>query len=116
MVVKFGENDVKIVEDFVGLVIDDLCGWFEIKNGECVCELGILEDYNLFVDDVEMMIMWVCVVVGWILEEDLLVCEVEEEVVEDVLVGEFDIFEMDLEVLEVEVEVFGFDFNEFLVE
>ncbi|MBO6728841.1 transcription termination factor NusA [Maricaulis sp.] len=116
MAVKFGENDVKTVEDLAGLVTDDLRGWFETKNGERVREPGILEDYNLSADDAEMMIMRARVVAGWISEEDLPVREVEEEVVEDAPAGELDISEMDLEALEAEAEALGLDFNEPLAE
>ena len=115
MAVKFGENDVKTVEDLAGLVTDDLRGWFENKNGERVREPGILEDYNLSADDAEMMIMRARVVAGWISEEDLPVREVEE-VVEDAPAGELDISEMDLAALEAEAEALGLDFNEPMAE
>ncbi|MDU0220400.1 hypothetical protein RVS24_25865, partial [Escherichia coli] len=47
MAVALGEGDIKTVEDFAGLIPDDLRGWFETKNGERVREPGVLESFNL---------------------------------------------------------------------
>jgi N utilization substance protein A len=33
MLVKFGENDIKSVEDLAGCATDDLVGWTERKEG-----------------------------------------------------------------------------------
>ena len=115
MAVALGENDVKTVDDFAGLVADDLRGWFETKNGERVREPGILESFNISAEDAEMMIMRARVEAGWISEEDLPQPEVEEEVETDgELVADevFDIENMDLEQLEAEAEALGLDFDE----
>ena len=112
MAVKFGENDVKTVDDLAGLVTDDLRGWFETKNGERVREPGILEEFNLSAEDAEMMIMRARVAAGWISEEDLPQPEVEETEAE--LEGEdaFDVSNMDLAELEAEAEALGLDLDE----
>ena len=34
MLVAFGENDIKTVEDVAGCVTDDLIGWYEHVDGE----------------------------------------------------------------------------------
>ena len=34
MLVKFGENDIKTVEDLAGCATDDLVGWTERKDGD----------------------------------------------------------------------------------
>jgi len=114
MAVKFGENDVKTVDDLAGLVTDDLRGWFETKDGERVREPGILEDFNLSAEDAEMMIMRARVAAGWISEEDLPQPEVEETEGEE---GEdggdaFDVENMDLAALEAEAEALGLDLDE----
>lgn len=111
MAVKFGENDVKTVDDLAGLVTDDLRGWFETKNGERVREPGILEEFNLSAEDAEMMIMRARVAAGWISEEDLPQPEVEETEAE--LEGEdaFDVSNMDLAELEAEAEALGLDLD-----
>ena len=66
MAVALGEGDVKTVEDFAGLVPDDLRGWFESKNGERVREPGILEAFDLDAADAETLIMRARVVMGWV--------------------------------------------------
>lgn len=113
MAVKFGENDVKTVDDLAGLVTDDLRGWFETKDGERVREPGILEDFNLSSEDAEMMIMRARVAAGWISEEDLPQPEVEEtEGDEGEADGAFDVENMDLAALEAEAEALGLDLDE----
>lgn len=77
MTVKFGENDVKTVEDVAGLVPDDLLGWDEEKGGETVHEAGILEGFDLSPEDANMLIMQARVMAGWI-EESALHPEEEE--------------------------------------
>lgn len=66
MAVKFGENDIKTVEDVAGLVPDDLLGWDEVKNGETVHEAGILEGMDMDADAAQLMIMQARVKAGWI--------------------------------------------------
>ncbi|WP_293676540.1 transcription termination factor NusA [uncultured Phenylobacterium sp.] len=66
MAVALGEGDVKTVEDFAGLVPDDLRGWFEAKNGERVREPGILEAFGLDPADAELLIMRARVAMGWV--------------------------------------------------
>jgi N utilization substance protein A len=113
MAVKFGENDVKTVDDLAGLVTDDLRGWFESRDGERVREPGILEDFNLSSEDAEMMIMRARVAAGWISEEDLPQPEVEEtEGDEGEADGAFDVENMDLAALEAEAEALGLDLDE----
>ena len=41
MLVKFGENDIKTVEDLAGCATDDLIGWTERKDGESKREPAI---------------------------------------------------------------------------
>ncbi|WP_417486841.1 transcription termination factor NusA [Maricaulis sp.] len=110
MAVKFGENDVKTVDDLAGLVTDDLRGWFETKNGERVREPGILEEFNLASEDAEMMIMRARVAAGWISEEDLPQPEVVEEEVDEATAA-FDVESMDLAALEAEAEALGLDLD-----
>ncbi|WP_017931081.1 transcription termination factor NusA [Robiginitomaculum antarcticum] len=66
MAVKFGENEIKTVEDVAGLVPDDLLGWDEVKAGETVHEAGILEGMDMDSDAAQMMIMQARVKAGWI--------------------------------------------------
>jgi N utilization substance protein A len=85
MAVAFGENDVKTLEDFAGLVPDDLRGWFETnKEGERQRQSGVLEDFGLTAADAELLVMRARVAIGWVEASEL---EPEAEA-EDVIEGE----------------------------
>src|ERR1700731_3669449 len=72
MLVKFGENDIKTVEDLAGCATDDLVGWTERKEGsEPTKHPGILDANEISRDDAENMIMQARVIAGWITEADL---------------------------------------------
>ena len=71
MLVKFGENNVKTVEDLADLATDDLVGWTERKDGETVKHAGILDANEMSREDAEALIMQARVVAGWITEADL---------------------------------------------
>ncbi len=72
MMVKFGENDVKSVEDLAGCATDDIVGWTERKEGsEPVKHAGYLDANEMSREDAERMIMEARVVAGWITREDL---------------------------------------------
>ena len=71
MLVRFGENSIKTVEDLAGCATDDLAGWTERKDGESVREAGILDGLDLTREDAEAMIMQARVRAGWISEADL---------------------------------------------
>jgi transcription termination/antitermination protein NusA len=72
MLVKFGENDIKTVEDLAGCATDDLVGWTERKEGgEQTKHAGILDANEVSRDDAEAMIMQARVLAGWITQADL---------------------------------------------
>src|SRR5712675_930655 len=72
MLVKFGENDIKTVEDLAGCATDDLVGWTERKEGsEPTKHPGILDPNEISRDDAESLIMQARVIAGWITEADL---------------------------------------------
>jgi N utilization substance protein A len=71
MMVKFGENDIKTVEDLAGCATDDLLGWSERKEGETTRHAGILEGFDLSAQEAETMIMQARLKAGWITEADL---------------------------------------------
>jgi N utilization substance protein A len=73
MLVKFGENDIKTVEDLAGAATDDLVGWTERKDGETTRYPGILDGFELSREDAEAIIMQARVKAGWISEADLAV-------------------------------------------
>src|SRR5713101_3155848 len=84
MLVKFGENEIKTVEDLAGCATDDLVGWTERKEGgEPTKHPGILDPNETSRDEAENMIMQARVIAGWITEADLVKKTDEAETPED---------------------------------
>jgi len=84
MLVKFGENDVKTIDDLAGCATDDLVGWTERKDGgEQTKYAGILDGIEISRDDAEAMIMQARVRAGWITEAELAKQNVEAEPAEE---------------------------------
>ena len=80
MLVKFGENDIKTVDDLAGCATDDLVGWTERKDsGEQTKHAGILDGLEVSRDDAEAMVMQARVKAGWISEADIAKPEAEDE-------------------------------------
>ena len=71
MLVRFGENDIKTVEDLAGCATDDLVGWTERKDGETEREAGILDGFDLSREEAEAMVMQARLKAGWVSEADL---------------------------------------------
>ena len=71
MLVRFGENDIKSLEDFAGCVTDDLTGWFETVERRRVRQEGILDGFDVSADEAENLIMVARVAAGWITQEEL---------------------------------------------
>ena len=66
MMVTFGENDIKTVEDLAGCATDELTGWFERSKGESTRHPGILDGFDVSRDEAERMIMLARLNAGWI--------------------------------------------------
>jgi len=66
MLVAFGENDIKTVEDLAGCATDDLVGWTEGRGPEAVRHAGALDGFDISRADAEAMIMAARVKAGWI--------------------------------------------------
>ena len=66
MLVKFGENGIKTVEDLAGCATDDLTGWTERKDGQTTRHAGALDGFDISREEAEAMIMAARVAVGWI--------------------------------------------------
>jgi N utilization substance protein A len=71
MLVRFGENDIKSLEDFAGCVTDDLTGWFETVERRRVRQDGILDGFDVSPEEAEGLIMAARVLAGWITQEEL---------------------------------------------
>ena len=79
MLVAFGENKVKNVEDVAGCVPDDLVGWVERSGDEVTRHDGYLSAFDLSREDAEALIMAARLKAGWVTEEDLNPPESEED-------------------------------------
>ncbi|GGE29275.1 transcription termination/antitermination protein NusA [Agaricicola taiwanensis] len=79
MLVAFGENDIKSVEDLAGCATDDLVGWSEKKDGEVTRYDGALTGFDVSREEAEAMIMQARVAAGWIDEADLAPAEPAED-------------------------------------
>ena len=69
--VALGKAEILTVEDFAGLVPDDLIGYVERKDGEATRTPGALDGFDLSRADAEAMIMQARIKAGWITQEDL---------------------------------------------
>ncbi len=69
--VALGKAEIRTIEDFAGLVPDDLIGYVERKDGESTRTPGALEGFDLSRADAEAMIMQARIKAGWITQEDL---------------------------------------------
>ena len=74
MLVAFGENKIKSLEDLADCATDDLVGWTERKrekDSEPVRHKGVLDGFEIGRKEAEDMIMSARVLAGWIKAEDL---------------------------------------------
>src|SRR5579883_2514957 len=66
MLVTFGENGIKTVEDLADCATDELAGWHERAHGQTTHHSGILESFELSRPDIENLILNARVKAGWI--------------------------------------------------
>jgi N utilization substance protein A len=66
MAVALGEGGVKTLEDLADLATDEIRGAFESKDGARVRIPGVLESFNLSVEDAEQLILKARIAAGWI--------------------------------------------------
>jgi N utilization substance protein A len=91
MLVAFGENGIKTVEDLADCATDDLTGWTERsknKDVEPVRHKGVLEGFEVGRKEAEDMIMAARVLAGWITAEDLQPPEEDDTTADAEAVGE----------------------------
>jgi N utilization substance protein A len=82
MLVAFGENEIKTVEDLAGSVTDELVGWTERKrekDSEPVRHKGVLEGIEIGRKEAEDMIMAARIAAGWVTAADLEKLKAEQE-------------------------------------
>ncbi len=66
MLVAFGKNGIKTVEDLAGCATDDLIGWTEQSGGKTTSHPGILGDMVLSRQQCDAIILQARIRVGWI--------------------------------------------------
>jgi transcription termination/antitermination protein NusA len=66
MLIRFGENEIKTLEDLAGCTTDDLSGWSERKDNETIRHAGYLDGLDISRVDAEALIMTARVKAGWI--------------------------------------------------
>jgi N utilization substance protein A len=66
MLVAFGKNGIKTVEDLAACATDDLIGWTEQANGKTTTHPGILGDMVLSRQQCDAIILQARIRVGWI--------------------------------------------------
>ena len=82
MLVAFGENGVKTLEDLADCATDDLTGWTERKkekDGETIRHKGFLDGFEIDRKGAEDLVMSARVLAGWIKAEDLVAAEAAED-------------------------------------
>jgi N utilization substance protein A len=82
MMIAFGENGIKTVEDLADCATDELLGWVERKkekDAEPVRHKGVLDGFEVGRKEAEDMIMSARIIAGWIKPEDLVPAEAELE-------------------------------------
>lgn len=71
MLVAFGENDIKSLEDLAWCATDDLIGWYEKTDGETMRHPGALDGFDLAREEAEEMIMSARLLAGMVEVEDI---------------------------------------------
>ena len=66
MLIVFGEDGVKTIEDFAGYAVDDLCGWKEKQKDEVKHYKGVLNDFSISRAEAEEMISQARLKAGWL--------------------------------------------------
>jgi N utilization substance protein A len=82
MMVAFGENGVKTVEDLADCATDELTGWTERKkekDAEPIRHKGVLDGFGIVKAEAEALIIAARLHLGWIKPEDLVKHEPEGE-------------------------------------
>lgn len=75
MMVRFGENGIKSLDDLADCATDDLVGWVERKKekgSDAIKHKGILEGFDVGKQEAEEMILAARILLGWIDPNELI--------------------------------------------
>ena len=71
MLVALGKDDVKSLEDFATCADWELAGGYTTVNGERHKDDGVLETFDVNIEEAKDMIMRARLQIGWVTEEQL---------------------------------------------
>jgi len=83
MVEALAKDDVKTLEDFATCADWELAGGWTTVDGERIKDDGILEPYDVSLEEAQNMVMTARILLGWVDPADLEADEAEGEVGED---------------------------------
>jgi len=83
MLVKLAEEGVKTLEDFATCADWELAGGYTTIDGKRVKDDGILEEFDLTLDEARALVMSARHALGWVSEEDVLAAAAGEELAEE---------------------------------
>ena len=66
MLVAFGEQGIKTIDDLAACATDDLCGWTEDTSGTLTRYEGILHRFSVSRVECDTMILYARIKAGWI--------------------------------------------------
>ena len=66
MLVAFGEQGIKTIDDLAGCATDDLCGWIEDTSGTLTRHEGVLHRFNVSRGECDAIILFARIKAGWI--------------------------------------------------
>jgi len=66
MLVAFGEQSIKSIEDLAGCTTDDLYGWVEDEAGTVTTHVGILARFRVSRHECDAIILHARIKAGWI--------------------------------------------------
>jgi len=71
MLEALGQDGVKTLEDFATCADWELAGGWTTVNGERVKDEGVLEKFDVSLEEAQNMVMSARLALGWVTEEDL---------------------------------------------
>jgi N utilization substance protein A len=78
MLEALGKDGVKTLEDFATCADWELAGGWTTVNGERVKDQGVLEPFDISLEEAQTMVMTARVMLGWVDPADLNPAEYEE--------------------------------------
>ncbi|MBB5514022.1 N utilization substance protein A [Rubricella aquisinus] len=71
MILKLSADGIKNLEDFAQCADWELAGGFSVENGKRVKDVGLLEEFDMDIEEARDLVMTARVLLGWITPEEL---------------------------------------------